>query len=237
MSDLSKKVIAVVVFATAMSVLEAAVVVYLRALYYPDGFTVALKITDPMILKIELAREIATIVMLVSIGYLAGKTLRERFAFFLLSFAVWDVGYYFFLKCFINWPASLFDWDILFLLPIVWVAPVIAPVLLSVAMIMLAAVLLRNPVTMLSVIYSWSLLLVGCVLVLFSFMSDYGRLLLTNDRWRRYFSLLDDDQFMAAASHFQPAVFNWNLFLIGGFFLLAGIVCISGIRINFRIHR
>src|SRR5258707_7052052 len=107
----------VTIFSIAMAALESAVVVYLRALYYPDGFTVALRMIDPQILLIEIAREAATLIMLIGVACLAGKNFKDRFAYFLLSFGVWDIFYYAWLKAFINWPASIFDWDILFMIP------------------------------------------------------------------------------------------------------------------------
>ncbi len=47
----------VAVFAIAMAALEGAVVVYLRALYYPGEFTVAFRVIDEKILLVELVRD------------------------------------------------------------------------------------------------------------------------------------------------------------------------------------
>src|SRR5690349_14247608 len=115
-----KTFVVVCMFSIAMAALESAVVVYLRALYYPDGFSVAFRLIDESIVKVELLRELATIIMLLAIGQLAGKTFNERFAYFLLSFAVWDIFYYGWLKVLIDWPSTLLDWDILFLIPFTW---------------------------------------------------------------------------------------------------------------------
>src|SRR6185369_2332457 len=121
-----KTLLVVIGFSIAMAALESAVVVYLRALYYPDGFNVAMKLIDQKILLIEIAREAATVVMLLGVGWLAGNNLKDRFAYFLLSFAVWDIFYYLWLKVFIDWPSSLLEWDILFLIPFTWLGPVLA---------------------------------------------------------------------------------------------------------------
>ena len=115
MNSTLKTVGVVSIFSAAMAALEGAVVVYLRALYYPDAFTVSFKIIDSNILLVEIVREVATLIMLLAVAYVAGKNFRERFAYFLLSFAVWDILYYGWLKVFIDWPSSFFDWDILFL--------------------------------------------------------------------------------------------------------------------------
>src|SRR5690349_15252456 len=142
MNTYLKTLIVIGIFCIAMAALESAVVVYLRALYYPGEFTVAMKLIEVRILLVEIAREFATIVMLWAIGHLAGKNLKERFAYFLYSFAIWDIFYYVWLKVFINWPASLLDWDILFLIPFTWLGPVAAPVICSITMIILALALL-----------------------------------------------------------------------------------------------
>src|SRR5882757_7701885 len=107
-----KTLLVVIGFSIAMAALESAVVVYLRALYYPDGFTVALKLIDQKIVLIEIAREGATVVMLAAIAYLTAKDFKNRFAYFLMAFAIWDIFYYVWLKVFIDWPSSLLEWDI-----------------------------------------------------------------------------------------------------------------------------
>ena len=89
------KISIVTIFAIAMGFLEAVVVVYLRKLYYPNGFNFPLKgFIDPSIISIEWVREFATIVMLITIAMLAGKKLYERFAYFIYVFAIWDIFYY-----------------------------------------------------------------------------------------------------------------------------------------------
>src|SRR6478609_10145378 len=171
-----KTILVVSGFSIAMAALESAVVVYLRALYYPDGFTVVMKLIDQKILLIEIAREAATVVMLLGVGWLAGKNLKDRFAYFLLSFAVWDIFYYLWLKVFINWPSSVFEWDILFLIPFTWLGPVLAPVICSVTMILLAAVILRTSDVKISNL-SMSMLVIGSLLILYTYLCDYGIIL------------------------------------------------------------
>src|SRR5215468_561177 len=95
------------VYAVAMAYLESAVVVYLRRLYYPQGFDFPLVIVDIPTLLIELGREAATIVMLATVGIAAGRTKVGKFAYFLLLFGVWDIFYYVWLKAFLGWPDSL----------------------------------------------------------------------------------------------------------------------------------
>ena len=165
----------VIIFSIAMAFLESAVVIYLRELYYPEGFGFPLKSMDETLLLTELFRELATIIMLVSIGYLSSDNKRERFAVFLLSFAIWDIFYYVFLKGFLNWPAGLNDWDILFLLPLPWYGPVWAPVLISIMMILYALLLLNSIKTGFPFkhhIRDILMICTGTALVLYSMMED-----------------------------------------------------------------
>ena len=69
-----KKFILLAVFGIPMGLMEAIIVVYLRKLYYPQGFTFPLKSMPGELLVLEIVREACTIVMLVVIAWLAGKT-------------------------------------------------------------------------------------------------------------------------------------------------------------------
>ncbi len=126
----------VVGYAVAMAWVEAAVVLYLRTLlnrlepYQPNPLP---DVGVPG--YAELIREAATLVMLVTVGGLAGQTARSRLGFTVLAFGVWDIGYYIFLRLLTGWPRSLLDWDILFLLPLPWWGPVLAPTAIAALMI------------------------------------------------------------------------------------------------------
>lgn len=219
----AKTILGVIIFSIAMAALEGAVVVYLRALFYPDGFSVAFKVIDEKILRVELLRELATIVMLAAVGYITGHTAKQRLAYFLLSFAVWDIFYYAWLKALIDWPLSLHDWDILFLIPFTWLGPVWAPLVCSVTMIALALALLNDdtPVTRLV----WSLLIAGSVVILYTFMEDYGRIIIRNGFMKDYPQLLQNPRFLQVVSQFIPHSFNWPVFWIGELVLLVAVIC------------
>lgn len=169
------KLIWVSIFSIAFAVVESAVVIYLRQIYYPNGFHFPLSIIPLKMLGVELFREFATLVMLVSIGVLAGKNLWERFAYFMFSFGMWDIFFYAWLKVLIHWPASLFEWDILFLIPLPWIGPVIAPVIISVILILSAITILsiydKNR-TFTPPLSSWIFTLAGTAMILYSFMKD-----------------------------------------------------------------
>ena len=125
----------VAVFGVTMGVFEAAVVVYLRRIAYPDGFSFPLVTLEWQIALVEVAREAASLVMIASVAALAGRRLVDRLAWFICIFGIWDIIYYVFLKLGLDWPASILEPDILFLIPVPWVGPVLAPVLVSIVMI------------------------------------------------------------------------------------------------------
>jgi hypothetical protein len=142
-----KRLLIAIAFSMAFAYIESAVVVYLRALFHPHGFTfpmAAFAVTPEAkrLLLTEVGREAATIVLIGTAAWLFGNVLQERIAYFLIIFAIWDIFYYVWLKVLLDWPASLMDWDILFLIPVAWASPVLYPVLVSLAMFAFAAALL-----------------------------------------------------------------------------------------------
>ncbi|NOY06765.1 MAG: hypothetical protein GXO82_09080 [Chlorobi bacterium] len=172
---MKRNILYIVVFAIAMAYLESVVVVYLRELLYPEGFAFPLVLIPSWLLIAELGREAATVVMLGAVAFLAGTRRWERFAIFIVAFGIWDIFYYVWLKVLLDWPLSLLDWDILFLIPLPWIGPVIAPVLISVLMIIAGFVILRrlNAGKMFKPgVWTWSLSVVGSCVILFSFMRD-----------------------------------------------------------------
>lgn len=128
--------VAVVAFGVAFGYLEAAVVAYLRSAIETGSVVPAL---DPATLgtfeAIEIARELATLVMIATVGWLAGRNRLERLAWAAVVFGAWDIVYYLGLRLTIGWPATLDTWDVLFLIPSPWVAPVWAPIVVSAALV------------------------------------------------------------------------------------------------------
>ena len=140
--DLKKRLLWLVIWGVSFGYIESAVVVYLREIYYPNGFSFPLVPIDKKILAIETAREAATLVLLWSTAVLSYKRLQSRVAAFFIMFGIWDIFYYIFLKMLLDWPQSLSTWDILFLIPLPWVGPVWAPVAVSAALIIFSVVVL-----------------------------------------------------------------------------------------------
>ncbi len=122
--------------------IEAAVVVYLREIYYPEGFAFPLVRIEDRILFTELVREAATLLLIWATVSLAYNRLQSRFAAFFLLFGLWDIFYYIFLKLLLHWPESINTWDILFLIPAPWIGPVWAPILVSIGFIYAGTTLL-----------------------------------------------------------------------------------------------
>lgn len=224
--NLLKWLIIVSVFSIAMGFLETAVVIYLREIYYPLGFCFPLTPIDNNIALTEIIREFATIIMLLTIGYLAGKSFASRFAWFIYSFAIWDIFYYIFLKLLLDWPESLMTDDILFLIPITWVGPVITPVIVSGTMILLALSILfyenRNIPTQITSI-EWVIFIIGSLVLILGFTWDYSKYILEHHNFSEVWSLPDKTALYETASNFIPRQFNWLLFVLGELIILLGI--------------
>jgi hypothetical protein len=185
-----------ITYAIAMAYVESAVVVYLRALHYPQGFAFPLAPLPPDMIAIEIGREAATLVMLLGVAMLAGKERWERFIAFCVSFGVWDLFYYVWLWLLLRWPPSLLTWDVLFLIPVPWTGPVLAPVVVSILLVVGGLLLwtkgargerVRFPIPL------GILALAGALLVLGSFVLD----------------------FRVVLSQGQPPTFRWGLFGTG----------------------
>lgn len=198
-----RRLLVVAGFAVAMAWVESAVVFYLRKLvgriepYQPNPLPIAGDVGGA-----ELVREAATLAMLLTVGWLAGRTSRSRFGYFVAAFGVWDIFYYVFLIPLTGWPHSVLDWDILFLLPLPWWGPVLAPVMIAVLMIIGGSVLASNddrdgppwwPAR-------WTLWLcgLGVALALYAFMADAIRAVRHGE----------------SIQTVLPVAFNWPLFLV-----------------------
>jgi hypothetical protein len=194
--------LAVVVFALAMGWLEAATVYYLRVLvdrvepYQSNPLPERAGLEE-----VELAREAATLVMLFTVGVLAARAWQTRLAYMAVAFGVWDISYYVFLKAMSGWPRSLLDWDILFLLPLPWWGPVLAPVSIAVLMIVWGTVLSQrmHPVSHASATRAAGLGGLGIALALYAFMADALHVM---------------HEGVDAVRAVLPTTFNWPVFAV-----------------------
>ena len=223
--NLRKKLITITAFAIAMGFLESAVVVYMREILYPEGFGFPLSPIPVSLAVTELLREVATMVMLVTIGILAAKRFSTGFAWFIYSFAIWDIFYYVFLKLLLGWPETLMTWDVLFLIPTTWTGPVLSPVLVSLTMILLAMVILiyaeRGKETRLHRL-EWIGLIAGSLVLIFGFVLDYSQHMLA------HFSVtgmlqVKNPEVLEVATSYIPHRFPWWIFGIGEMIILGTI--------------
>lgn len=210
-SKVGTRWLTVVIFATGMAWVESAVVYYLRSLihriepYQPNPLPVAGGFGFA-----EMVRELATMVMLLTVGILAGRNWKSRLGYSAIAFGVWDIFYYVFLKVMCGWPHSLLDWDILFLLPLPWWGPVLAPVSIALLMILWGTVVsswrierARNGWK------AWALNFCGVILALYLFMAD---------------SIKVANGGVDALRNVLPQGFNWPLFCVALLLMAAPIL-------------
>jgi hypothetical protein len=196
-----KRWVVVVVFGAAMAWMESATVVYLRMLVgriNPYQFNPLPR--HDALGNTELVREAATLAMLVAVGWLAGRNWRTRLSYSLIAFGVWDILYYAFLAMIVGWPESPWDWDVLFLIPLPWWGPVIAPVMIA-ALMIVGGTLVTQFGDARFWPKRWSLALnaAGIVLALVVFMQDSIRAISGGE---------------AAVRAMLPARFNWPWFAV-----------------------
>jgi len=200
------------IFAIALGIFEAAVVIYIREIYYPEGFSFPLVPMSGHLVLTEFLREVASILILISIAIIAGRNIAQRFAYFIYTFAIWDLVYYLFLWLIVDWPQSLLTWDILFLIPVSWTGPVLAPVLTSLLMIALALVISKANYRLhhhFSIHRKeWLLLVSGALFIFISFIWDYSLYIM------KYSSDSGID-FKSYSYEYTPEKFNWLAFGIG----------------------
>ncbi|MGB9696449.1 MAG: hypothetical protein ACP5P3_04155 [Ignavibacteria bacterium] len=215
------------IFSIAMGYLEAIVVIYLRELYYPQGFQFPITPGMQRIIGFEWLREMATIIMLIAIAIIAGKNKFQRFFYFFYCFGIWDIFYYIALKHLIGWPDSFFTFDILFLIPITWIAPVLAPVICSVIFVTFSFLIIgfENAEELKIKKWQWLIFWSGNLIVFISFVWDFGSLIISNGYLPKLLTLTSDKSFQELIALYIPQKFRWGLF-IGGeilvtlFFLL-----------------
>ncbi len=205
----------IVLFSAAFGYVEASVVAYLRTIYSPlhKRFypTVGRDDLFPLIvpdqlrglgeehitrLNTELGRELATLLMLAGAAILGGRNIREWVAIFFVCFGIWDITFYLWLKVLLGWPPSLMTWDILFLLPVPWVGPVIAPVIVAASMIAAGLFVLwreydGDPVRIGRL--HWIGMSFGWLLVFLAFIADFAN----------------------TTRGGNPNAFHWGIFLVG----------------------
>lgn len=216
MTSVGRCWIIVAVYSAGMALVEAATVLYLRTMvnrqdpYQPHPVPV-----PDAVIEVELVRELATLLMLGAVGGLAGRTPRSRFGYFLVAFGLWDILYYVFLAVIGTWPRSVFDWDILFLIPLPWWGPVLAPVSLAVLMVVGGTLLCLTeqadpPIS--PPRWAWPVTLGGIAVALYVFMAD---------------AISVADEGLGAVRLVRPVWFNWPLFIVAFLAMAAPAIALS----------
>lgn len=190
-------------FAIAMAYVESTTVVYIRRIYGISDLLLDIPPFDPVLAPIEIGRELATLVMLLSVGWAVGKTLQSRISFAFFIFGIWDIFYYIWLRVFIGWPNSLFSPDILFLIPLPWWGPIIAPVLIACLMVaggILVVISEDKGRKIRFSVFDWITLIAGVLILLYSFMKDA-------------LAIMPAD--VETLAQLRPTSFNWPIYIIG----------------------
>ena len=209
------KIVWLIIFSMAMAFLEAAVVVYLRKLYYASDILniFPIKAFELNIFLVELGRELATIFMILAIAVLTTNKKKNRviniFACFVFVFGIWDVFYYIWLKVAIAWPVSWLEWDILFLIPWVWFGPWICPVIISVLFIAWGGFILTSQKTYKFSAITLLLFIIGIVVCLVSFLEPALSVLLEHGQ----------DGFFS----YIPSKFLWWIYILGVLLMIIGL--------------
>jgi hypothetical protein len=215
MGEFRRVLISLGLFGISFAFVEAAVVEYLRFVWQPiharlfpaapvDSIFPIIRLDQLeaegpeqlRLLTTELAREVATMLMLGSVALAIARNCRQWFAGFMIAFGVWDIFFYLFLKLLLAWPESLATWDLLFLLPVPWVGPVWSPIVVSMGMVAAGVTLLRREAIGRPVEFAWSHVMgigTGALIVIIAFCWD----------WRN----------IVAGG--EPKPFQWPLFSIG----------------------
>lgn len=161
-------------FGLALGWFEAAVVVYLRRIYYPEGFRFPVVVIHDQIALVEVVRETASLLLLAAAARLAGRRFLERFGAFMLLFGIWDLIYYVLLKALLGWPASLADWDVLFLIPLPWLGPVWAPCVVSLLLLTVGSYLYWTAERPRAIrVGDWTLVVLAGLLVIAAFLAEW----------------------------------------------------------------
>jgi hypothetical protein len=228
----NSRIIWLAMFGIAMGLLEAIVVVYLRALYFSGGIGFPLRFISDQMLRLEMLRELATIAMLVALAAILARTFVIRFAVFLFTFGVWDVFYYVFLKVLLDWPQSFFTWDVLFLIPVTWFAPILAPLVCALTMIGLAGLLVvldRQYGAVQVGRTAWLFMAMGAGLIIYTFIEEYAGIIIKGGFVTDLAGLASNSSFQTAVASFVPAHFDWWLFSTG-----EALILLSGVVINVK---
>lgn len=195
-------------FAIAMAQVEASVVVHLRTIYYPGNplAIFPLSLLSSRDLMIEMVRELATVVMIMSVAFLNSRGFALRFATFVYVFGMWDLFFYIWLKIMIDWPPGWLEWDVLFLIPWPWLGPWLTPALIALLFVIWGGWVIASGKMIRFSRANTVLFVSGTTLALAAFLLPAVPLLRQGEE---------------AFRQYQPHAFLWQLY-IPGYLLMTG---------------
>jgi hypothetical protein len=214
MSDRTRNLVWLTLFALCLAQVEASVVVHLRSVYYPANPLEIFPLTllTHRDLAIEMIRELATVVMILSVALLTARGFTRVFAAFVYVFGLWDIFYYLWLKIIIGWPVSWFEWDVLYLIPWPWLGPWLTPALIALLFVVWGGWILTSPSEVRFTRRTTVLFVVGALLALMAFLLPGVPLLLEGEE---------------AFRGYQPDDFRWSLFIPGYMLMVISLWCIA----------
>ncbi len=225
------------IFAVAMGFLEGVVVIYVRELYYPEGFAFPLKLLPAPLLNAEMIREAATLIMLAAVGIIAGRNSLQKLFYFLFAFGVWDITYYGALKLLLGWPPSLLTRDLLFLIPVSWMGPVLAPLINSLTMILMALLFIgrqEKGYYMRMRLPDWVLMIGGALIILYTYLADYLQLVWQSGILSPARSQEAAERLTEMVSSYIPGQYRWLLFIIGEAVIVAAVINVTIISFKYK---
>lgn len=208
-----RKLIPLFIFGLALGIIGASLEIYLRPLVNgTEDFT--LRVLQPELLnKMQLIlvrneawRLLAGFILLATAAALAASSIFYWVCYVVFTWSVSTVVSYCWLALRFGWPASLFDWDILFTVPRLWFAPVLAVVLIALIAVALSVILTRALDISEKLgfeFYHWIPLGMAVFLWVVSFLNRSGK-----------------------GMKGFPASYSWTLFILGAIFALVGGVVI-----------
>lgn len=199
-------------FAITMAYMEATIVIYLRELYYPDNLLALfpLKLMTSTHFAIELGRESAAMLMIISVAMLVERGFTRCFAVYCYVMGVWDLFYYIWLKLLIDWPTAWLEWDVLFLIPWIWLGPWICPAVIALLFVGWGLFVIRRDSTDSPIQFSrWNgvLFVLGATCGLASFLQPA-------------LPYLNNPVLLEG---YMPGQFNWSLYVAGTLLMAGGL--------------
>ena len=119
-------------------------------------------------------------------------------------FGVWDLFYYLWLKVLIGWPRTWLEWDVLFLIPAVWLGPWICPAAIALLFVVWGSLTLLSDRDIAFTFPGMPLFVMGAALGLLTFMQP---------------ALAHGSE---SLSSYEPGAFWWWLFVPSYLLMAAG---------------